>query len=903
MKRNIPFIMLLVLLLMVAVFAGTTGKIAGTVVDRSTKEPLIGVNIFLEETVYGATTDLEGSYIMLNIPPGRYTMIVQYLGYQEVRMEGVQISIDRTTRLDFDLIESALELDEVIVVQGERDFIQRDRTSSQSTVSAEQIQSLPVVGLSDILQLQAGVTRGAGGDFHIRGGRSSEISYWVNGISVTDAYDNSRAIEIDNNSIQELQVISGTFNAEYGNAMSGIINAVTKEGDRRYNGNIQIFSGDYFSDFTSYFYNIDDFNPAANYSFRGTLSGPVPLTGKRITFFATGRYNYDDGYLYGNRKFSSTGDTLVSKLGSSQFAEGDVVAMNWNETLTSQFKLTYRPIPTIKLNAELLYSSSEYQDYDHAFKFAPDGNLNRFATSYNGWFAFNHTLSPTTYYTINLAYLDKSYKHYLYKNQLDPRYQDPDLLVTFDDVSFRTGGTNNNQFNRQTLTYSLKGDLTSQVSKGHLLKIGFEGRQHQVNFDSYNIQNATPNDTVFTPLIPNPMDATRSKYTREPIEFAAYMQDKIEYDDVIINIGFRLDYFDPKAQIPSNFADPNLLNPLSPEYQELPMEEREAVMRTKAKAKWQLSPRFGIAYPISASGVIHFSYGHFLQIPSLEYLYNRSDYILPSNPNLEGIFGNPDLDAQKTIMYEIGLQQEIFTDFKIDITGYYRDVRDWITAGPPIRTRNNGTYVRYINKDYANIKGITLAMQKRYSNNYSFDMSYTFQIAEGSNSTPEQEFFQLNANSEPTISILPLDWDQRHLVNASFYYGMDNWGSSLIARTGTGLPYTPSITQFTADRGIRAGLQRNSRVRPTQFTLDLRLHYDLKLWEQKFVLFMRVFNLLDNRVATNVFGDTGRPDFTTAFESKNEIEDQRPNLKSEFTRFPWHYAPPRSIQFGLEWSF
>lgn len=146
MKRNIPVVVLLVLLLMAAVFAGTTGKIAGTVVDRSNKEPLIGVNVFLEGTVFGATTDLEGSFIMINIPPGRYTMIVQYLGYQEICMEGVQVSIDRTTRLDFELIESALELDEVIVVQGERDFIQRDKTSSQSTVSAEQIQSLPVGG-------------------------------------------------------------------------------------------------------------------------------------------------------------------------------------------------------------------------------------------------------------------------------------------------------------------------------------------------------------------------------------------------------------------------------------------------------------------------------------------------------------------------------------------------------------------------------------------------------------------------------------------------------------------------------------------------------------------------------------------------------------------------------------
>ena len=123
--------------------------------------------------------------------------------------------------------EQTLELDEAIIVEGERPLLQKDVTSSQSIVSAEEIAALPVTEMNDIIQLQAGVTKDADGYFHIRGGRTTEIGYWVNGVAVTDAYDNSNGIEVDNSSIQELQVISGTFNAEYGNAMSGIINIVT----------------------------------------------------------------------------------------------------------------------------------------------------------------------------------------------------------------------------------------------------------------------------------------------------------------------------------------------------------------------------------------------------------------------------------------------------------------------------------------------------------------------------------------------------------------------------------------------------------------------------------------------------------------------------------------------------
>lgn len=252
-------------------FAGTTGKIAGKVTDKITGEALPFVNITVEGTNYGAATDLDGNYVILNIPPGKYSIKAQYIGYQAVLVQDVQVSIDLTSTINFELGESAVEL-EAVIVEGKKELIKKDITSSQSLVSSEQIENLPVLELNDVLQLQAGVTKGADGSFHIRGGRTSEIAYWVNGISITDGYDNSRGIEIDNSSVQELQVISGTFNAEYGNAMSGIINTVTKEGGRDFHGDIKVYSSDYASNFTSYFTHVDDFNPVANYNLQGSLN-------------------------------------------------------------------------------------------------------------------------------------------------------------------------------------------------------------------------------------------------------------------------------------------------------------------------------------------------------------------------------------------------------------------------------------------------------------------------------------------------------------------------------------------------------------------------------------------------------------------------------------------------------
>ena len=892
--RRIYLTFLAILALGVAgLIAGTTGKIAGRVTDKNTGEALIGVNVFLEGTNLGATTDTDGNYVILNIPPGKYTLAVQYVGYRDIRMDGVQVSIDLTTKKNFQMVESTLELGETIEVEAKRDFIQKDVTSSQAAVSSDEINALPVVEMSDVLQLQAGVTRDAGGGFHIRGGRSNEIAYWVNGVSITDVYDNSQGIDIDNSSIQELQVISGTFNAEYGNAMSGIINTVTKEGGPDFTGSIEAYTGDHLSNFTEYFTAIDRFNPLTDYNLRASLSGPVPLTGKKVTFFVNGRYNYNDGYLYGLRKFSTTGDTL----------DGEVVPMNWSRRWLGQGKLTYWPTGTIKLNAELLYSKDDYQDYDHSYKWEPDGNLFKFSNSYNSWLQMTHTLNSKTFYTINASYFQKSFDEYLYKNPFDPRYVYSDTLQPIA-YAFRTAGTNNHRFNRMTQTMGLKFDFTTQLTNRHLVKFGVEGRKHRLQFDDYSLIPKRVNGQIvspFQPVIPADTSARRTRYDRRPEEYSAYIQDKIEYDDLIINIGLRFDYFNSNGQVLVDPSDPNIYNPLRENLASLTTEQRKPFFYKDAKPKYQISPRLGIAYPITASGVIHFSYGHFLQIPSFIYLYSGGGYKVPETGQFYGPYGNPDLQPQKTVMYEIGLQQQLSADFKVDVTGFYRDVRDWITTGPLILTRNGVSYSKYINKDYANVKGITLVLKKRYSDFYSFDISYTYQIAEGSNSTPEEEFFSERNNNEPTLYLLPLDWDQRQLLNGSFYVGTTTWGSSLLARLGSGLPYTPQITQYTADRGISSGLQKNSRRRPYQFTLDLKLHKSWNVAGFKVLTFVRVFNLLDSRIPVNVFADTGKPDFTTI-----QVPDdftKRPNSVAEYRKFPWHYGEPRRVQFGVQWNF
>ena len=210
------------------VFAGTTGKLTGAITIKDTGEPLVGANILIEGTGLGAATDLGGNYFILQVPPGKYSVRFTMIGFQGLVVNNVRVQVDLTTRLDGALSEKVIGMDEV-VVQASRPMIQTDVTYSQANISSDEVAMLPVEEFEDVIALQAGVVT-ANGEIHVRGGRGGEIAYMIDGITVTDPFNSDIAVEIENNAIQELQFISGTFNAEYGQAMSGIVNIITKDG-------------------------------------------------------------------------------------------------------------------------------------------------------------------------------------------------------------------------------------------------------------------------------------------------------------------------------------------------------------------------------------------------------------------------------------------------------------------------------------------------------------------------------------------------------------------------------------------------------------------------------------------------------------------------------------------------
>ena len=231
--------------------------IPGKIVDAKTREPIIGATVILEGTVFGAGTDLDGRYTILNIPPGSYSLKVSAIGYGGINRKYVQVSIYLTTREDFELSEAAIQTQEVVAI-AEKPLVQKDLTASTAVISSGQLQALPVTEFTQVLNLQAGYVGG-----HVRGGRKGEVGYWIDGVPVTDSYDGSNVVEVNKDMIQELQLISGAFNAEYGQAMSGIVNIATKDGGTDFHGSVSSYIGDYVSANDEIFKGIDKINPFA----------------------------------------------------------------------------------------------------------------------------------------------------------------------------------------------------------------------------------------------------------------------------------------------------------------------------------------------------------------------------------------------------------------------------------------------------------------------------------------------------------------------------------------------------------------------------------------------------------------------------------------------------------------
>ena len=916
------------------VFSQTTGKISGKVLDGETGLPLPGAQVMITarwvgseevklEQIMGAATDEDGDFFIINIPSGFCTILVQMMGYETMKFPKARVSVNRTLSITAKLNPTVL-LGEEVVVTAKAVEIKKDQTSSIRNVSSQDIEKLPVESLDQVVAMQPGVVAG-----HFRGGRVDEVSYLIDGMPVDESFGQTgRTVTVNPEIVSEVEVITGAFNAEYGRAMSGIVNIVTRDGGDILKGSCSYESGSYLTSHKDIFIGLKDLAMDTKKDFNFSLSGP--LFKNRVAFVLNGRYLDNEGHLYGIHRFNV--DDYSNFLGeaSTVFSEHNgtdkYVVMNWGKHYSFFSKLSYKP--TSSLRTSLIYNlnNDEGQGYDHYYKYNPYGRSTGYGTSKMIAFQLNHMLGKRAFYDFKASYVDNYSGDYLYENPYNSAYVHDMYSVGGSGCGFSTGGQQKHHIERTMKDINLKFDLNWQVSKNHSLKTGWSYINHDLNNSSKELRNEylgtvlemiTEYDSVankiyypyYKPSILPDSSVYSDIYSQKSYEFSYYFQDKMEFDEMVINLGIRYDYFNPNTSYPSQLRNPanQLYFPLKDENGNIVLDENGNALLDpermstypKADAKYQISPRLGLSYKLGNSALLRFCFGHFFQMPPLYAIFqNHSLLIAPTDYSTTN--GNPNIKAQKTVQYEVGLWQELMSGMELDVAVYYRDIYDLLSA-KVITTYNQIKYGLYSNKDYGNVRGLEV----KYNLNYEpivAAINYTFQYTRGNADSPTFTFNRAGSNTDPVNRMIPMSWDQRHTLNISAGYYKQDYGVTLTYYYNSGLPYTWS--PIAENPLSRVNLFPNNDFRPTQTNVDLNAYFYLFNYKgMKAKLTLLVYNLLDRLNEVGVYGSTGRAYTTVARASEINSHQSDFNDYWDAIKNPGMYSAPRMIKIGFAVTF
>lgn len=899
-------------------WAASTGKIAGTVFDAETGEPLAGVNVSVRNQLLGAATDVDGQYIILNVPPGPQSVEFMFIGYKPHVIEGIEVKIDRTSTIDVRMQSSIMELEEAVVVTAERPIVERDKTSSSIHIDAAEFKSLPVEGIRDVLELTPGVNRNADGTISMRGGGAYEISYMVNGIKSLNtntgvpAYgtgsksDNNWKFDINPLAISQMEVISGGFNAEYGNAQSGVVKMVMREGGPKISGGFiveyrapgQYHWGDYlYSENQPEWQQWGNINAWYN-AYRDSTGNLTPerrelaeinhdLWIKNHTPSdenILGVYDYRD-IPYTRYLFSLGGPLGKQSTNVSFFFSGEVknqptrlptreqvqelqnysLVLSWKPSEKHQFKLTnlyqfYRSgmgsgsvdirwaglwgSYGARRKYTLIYDSPREES---VFAQSIDYKLIFSATSY---LEATFTHQSEVLYALQTPTPGTDRDKQLHPEPEDRLLEDTGIWLKGPSKEYRTYFTWSSLYNQAAVTdfYEFRSSFTSQLTQTNLFKAGVEAWMMDQDY------NASSSLSVSAYIW---RTGFATNYKAKTWYTSAYVQDKMEFAGMVANIGLRWDAYNFGVDTPveeTGFFYPadGLSYPGTPGWK-------------NSETFYSFSPRIGISFPIGESTAFRIQYGHFYSMPTVNQALDHQTFRGWSS------YGNPDLKPKLSVNYEVGIQQNLWGTHLLDIVTYYNDRKDQISpvyirssTGSQSRSDElNSTYYTYRNNGYGNSRGIEISFRNRNSDIWQYSVSYALsQTSIGYHGTylidaalPENlEQFIYSGND-----FLGAE-DRSHRFNGSLTYNiprlggpevfgifpLDNMTFSLIYHLTSGLSY-----YYSPDFQYTYQVESNRRY-PMESQTDLRVEKNIALGDFGLKLGVRILNLFDNKHFTPI---------------------------------------------------
>jgi outer membrane receptor protein involved in Fe transport len=815
---------------------------------------LPGVNVIIEGTYYGASTDNEGYFEVRNVSPGTYTLKVSMIGFKEIKQTGVRVTVGERTETNFQLEETVLAFGQDVVVLGEEPLFNIEETSSKKTVSSIEIQAEVVESVRDIIATQVGVTK-TDNEIHIRGGRSHENAYLVDGISVQDPLSGTGfGLELSTDVIKEMEIITGGFNAEYGQAMSGIVHVRTKDGADEFAGSVS-YKRDHFGGISPGTFLIGNLSDESDNSFNSdilnvSLSGPEPLTrmilpalGIRIpgelSFFANGYMLLSDTYL----------GSSANQLYSSSF-HGDEFAPRQQNSWSGLFKLTYKMTPTMKLtlsgnqslsinqNTQSLQTNLEFVEPGPGYPYEYQKNLDNFNTftHINKQFVATwlHTLNNKTFYEFKYARFfshlrsDVGGKHWSEMEEpqdivtLPIQYfynSDSSIVSILPGDGFWDFGDGETWHDHYIEEHTFKLDATRHTESGtHEFKFGIE-----TSFAEMQLVD------IFRPWFGG-LGLNNDAYRVTPAYGSFYAQDQLRFKGLIANLGLRYDYWFPGKYVEDAIENEDIATITAATRQQF-LDGTGNFFGRRYRSR--LSPRIGLSFPISDNQMLFFSYGHFSKRPKPQFVYAK----LGSNSSKSTFqkFGNPNLTYETTVAYEFGIRHKFTEDDVLTLTAFYRDIFDYVTTvnfGGTGRLSGR-SFTTYLNLDYARSRGIELEYKTRMSRLISGGVSGSYSIATGKSSNPDDAFLvaQGSLNEKPITEDL-LIWDRPWQVSAT--------------------------VNFNADR----------KMKPEIFGLGLPTD-----WNLNFRLFAQAGKRYTPQFSTGLFLPDGRPDYTDDLDQNGEPDN------------------------------
>ncbi len=959
MKYKFTFLTLIILLIAFTLPAlAQSGKVVGKVTDLETGEPLIGANILISGTNFGAATNVDGQFIILNVPPNTYTIVARYIGYKEVTKSNIQVSVNVTTETNFQLPSETYELG-VVEIVAPKPLINKNLTNSVNIVRSEDIENLPIRGVNAVVSTQTGVVN-QGGTIYVRGGRQDAVAYYVDGVLVNNPVFGGAQTSPITNAIQEVQFQAGGYPAEYGGANAGIISTTTKIGGENYNIGMEAITdqftsvGDKFINTYSYGYS----------EYVLTASGPIFPTLKNVRFFVAGDYTWNRTPIAFNPEinYNNIYDPALGNLADTlNFIYPGGYRLNQGaRTVQVQGNLSFDLKPfNIKFNGSFQRDDSRNGVGITNILTAPRAGQHE-AQTITASAKVTQVLNDRAYYDLIFNYFGNFYV------DMDPIFQH-DITAYGDSVlnaqvgttlrgdgqmpadlraygfAFTNGAIPYNLY-RKMRTNSLGGkvSLLYQIGQHHELKTGADLNYYTIRrysiapFTIAAFRRALPQgsgydfydrlDNYGYDEVGNNADAGINA-AKHPIFAAYYIQDKMEFSDLVVNFGLRLDYIDTDSKTFKNphdivFTD-NLIDPT------------DLVDQTPFT---QVSPRLGFSFPVTDKTVFHAQYGKFVQQSQLRDIYEGYNVVAD---NIRGGYAIEQpvgfgLKPERSTQYEIGFKQQLGDLFAFDITGFYKDIKDQIQersiyADPGA---NHRQYYAFVNGDFSTVKGVELKFDLRRVERISATLDYTYSDAQGTGSNPSSSFRQIwqSPTSIPffPMQIAPLTFNQAHTgaLNLDYRFadndGPSLFGSQILSNFGINALFRFTsgfnFTRYTNDSWGNSRVPTeplNSSTTPWTFQLDMKIDKSVSLGPLDANIYLWIINVLNTQNVVAVFpvsGDAYDDGWLSSPQGSQAVQgivnqygeqyaDMYKQLYETTTYDSGHFGPPRQIRVGIRLNY